>query len=206
MLVFSFLEAAREKNMCERRGQPRVVVSVMLLIIGALYAAADDKPKSRVARKDPAGMTVQMGKFRSLFASWDLNNDGFLDKAELAKAFRGANAKPYAPSSGSRLSPTSIAAKYPDHEFLIELDQDNDGKISRAEFMDWAHSYLKATSGSKQSQSKTAQKEKQLKSNASAEEKKKLSDERKAEKQALSDQKKELKFLQTLEKHLQRMK
>ena len=75
-----------------------------------------------------------------------------------------------------------------------------------AGLVNWAHSYLKATSGSKQSQGKTAQKEKHLKSNASAEEKKKLSDERKAEKQALSDQKKELKFLQTLEKHLQRMK
>ena len=188
--------------MCERSGRPGVGVSVMLLIFGAMYAAADEKPKHRAARKDPAGMSVQMGKFRSLFASWDLNSDGFLDKAELAKAFRGANAKPYAPSGGSKLSSASIAAKYPDHEFLIELDQDNDGKVSRAEFMDWAHSYVKATSGGK---SKTAQKDKQTK-NVSAEEKKKLSEERKAEKQALSEQKKELKFLQTLEKHLQRMK
>jgi Ca2+-binding EF-hand superfamily protein len=191
--------------MCLGVCRPHLSLVIGLLLVVLVGASADDK-KSRSTRRDPAGLTVQMGRFRSLFAEWDLNNDGYLDKAELAKGFRGANAKAYAPAPGSSASHKSIAAKYPDHEFLIELDQDHDGKVSRAEFMDWARSYLKAPSHAKQSQAKINQKEKQLKSNLSAEEKKKVTDELKAEKQALAEQKKELKFLQTLEKHLQRMK
>ncbi len=178
-----------------------------LLVIALAANGADDKPGSHKTRRDPAGLSAQMGQFRSLFAAWDLNQDGFLDKGELAKAFRGASAKPYAPVPGSAASPKSLAHKYPDHEFLIQLDQNNDGKISRAEFMDWARSYLEGLKKFTARESRLSQKEKQLKEgNLSADEKKKISEEIKSERKALAEQKKELKHLETIEKHLQRLK
>jgi len=187
-------------------GRAGTVLGVGLVVLIVLPAAADEKTKSRVVRRDPAGATAEMGKFRSLFAAWDLNQDGFLDKQELAKAFRGASAKPYLPTAGSTVSAKSIASKYPDHEFLIQLDQDNDGKVSRYEFMDWARSYVGNMKKLKDGEARISQKEKQLKANLTSEEKKKLAEELKAERKALAEQKKELKHLQTIEKHLQHLK
>lgn len=63
----------------------------------------------------------------AMFAKWDLDNDGSLDAAELAKAFRGPKAKPI---DGK---PT-VNDQHPDHAFLARFDTDKDGKISRAEF------------------------------------------------------------------------
>lgn len=61
------------------------------------------------------------------FAQADKNKDGFLDAGDLAKAFRGANAK---------VIDDSINAKetHADHAFLALWDADRDGRISRAEF------------------------------------------------------------------------
>lgn len=61
------------------------------------------------------------------FARADKNNDGFLDAAELAKVFRGPNAKVIADKAGAKET-------HPDHAFMDAWDANKDGKISKAEF------------------------------------------------------------------------
>ena len=113
-----------------------------LVLLALAGAAPKEKP-------DPAGTTLYMGQLRDLFATWDRNHDGHLDKGELARGFRGPKAKPYDAGAAAQ-SPPGDAAKnkpgpdytrYPDFHFLAQLDQNNDGKISRAEFLTWARAY-----------------------------------------------------------------
>ncbi|MCE9562374.1 MAG: EF-hand domain-containing protein [Planctomycetes bacterium] len=61
------------------------------------------------------------------FAQADKNKDGFLDAEELAKAFRGPNAKVIVDKVGSKET-------HPDHAFMDAWDANKDGKISKAEF------------------------------------------------------------------------
>jgi hypothetical protein len=143
------------------RAQPwrlcRGLSACLALFLAAAVVAADDKPTSKTSDKeppDPPGTTLTMNQFRLLFDSWDLNGDGYLDKSELAKAFRGPTARPFdykppgkdtkkddpKPDDSGKDSTTKKPSysKYPDYNFLIQLDQDNDEQISRREFMDWA--------------------------------------------------------------------
>jgi HEAT repeat protein len=81
-------------------------------------------------------------QLRAWFKSVDSNKDGFLDKVELAHAFRGPAAKPfdYSPDGKSpKKLGTNDFAKYPDFAFLSRLDRNNDGKISWGEFEHWAY-------------------------------------------------------------------
>ena len=61
------------------------------------------------------------------FAQADKNKDGFLDAGELARAFRGPNAKVIDDKVGAKET-------HPDHAFLDAWDADKDGKVSQAEF------------------------------------------------------------------------
>jgi len=109
----------------------------------ATAAAADPPPPPPADPPDPPGTTQTMDEFRAMFAAWDLNGDNYLDKAELAKAFRGEDAKPYVPKPTGKPADANAAkdpdaSDYPDNDFLARLDQDGDGRISRAEYMAWA--------------------------------------------------------------------
>jgi hypothetical protein len=134
----------------------RVLAAIAVVVAGSTVIGADSTPPT----KDSPRTEVTMGMFRLWFAKTDTDGDGFLDKAELAKAFRGSNAKPYdyvPPGKGDKDKNTaqgdetdpekpdpakdpkkSDYLKFPDYTFLIQLDQDMDGKISRDEFMAWA--------------------------------------------------------------------
>lgn len=61
------------------------------------------------------------------FDKWDKNKDGFLDAEDLAKAFRGPNAKVIEDKLGAKET-------HPDHQFMLAWDANKDGKLSKAEF------------------------------------------------------------------------
>lgn len=66
------------------------------------------------------------------FVRADRNRDGFLDAGELAREFRGPNAKPVTHKDTGR--PRTTDSAHPDHAFLATYDADRDGRISKAEF------------------------------------------------------------------------
>jgi Ca2+-binding EF-hand superfamily protein len=152
--------ALTTQNATRRRSIMRWVswlLAVPPAILLALAAAALPAPK-----KDPAGTALVMGQLRLVFATWDINGDGYLDKQELAKAFRGADAKAYErPKDGSSTSAPDFA-KYPDHALLIELDVNGDGRISKDEFEAWARDYAVALKHQEQAQKKIATAEHKL--------------------------------------------
>jgi Ca2+-binding EF-hand superfamily protein len=118
----------------------------------AIPASADDK------KPDPPGTGLYMAQLRAWFKAADVDNDGYLDEAELAKVFRGPKAKPYdfkegdenkqdeAKDKGKETSQSlggdkADYSKYPDYIFLKQLDTDKDEKISKDEFETWARDY-----------------------------------------------------------------
>jgi len=70
---------------------------MLLFALGAAAQDAQDKDKDKKKKEppDPPRTGVYMGQLRLLFDAWDVNKDGYLDKQELAVAFRGKGALPY---------------------------------------------------------------------------------------------------------------
>jgi hypothetical protein len=95
----------------------------ILLTAAIIGHAATTAP---VSAQQPAASPLDAG-----FEKWDKNKDGFLDADELAKAFRGPNAKAATHKPGDN---PKLDTQHPDHAFLDTWDADKDGKISRTEF------------------------------------------------------------------------
>jgi hypothetical protein len=136
------------------------------------------------APKLAAGGKISASKYQQQlgdrFTSWDLNGDGFLDKEELAKAFRGKDARPYdegnnrsqvmgvalislpRPSMAVQLAladrlgdakSVSDYSKLADFQFLIAADTNNDQQVSLSEFKAWVKGYARSLAQRDQAQS-----------------------------------------------------
>jgi hypothetical protein len=66
-----------------------VTLSALLVFGPAATVYSGGKKPSK------ASLAPYLNQLNALFTSWDLNGDNFLDKDELAKAFRGPKAKPF---------------------------------------------------------------------------------------------------------------
>jgi hypothetical protein len=111
-------------------------------------------PASRATAVAPT-LTAVRGQLRLLFADWDLNGDGYLDKEELAKAFRGPSAKPFDSPKPAKKDGAGAEIKgggkdkkpdyksYPDYLFLTQLDENDDKRISKKEWETWAKDYAR---------------------------------------------------------------
>jgi hypothetical protein len=129
-------------------------ISLWIAILGAAHLRGQNI-SSLSKKTDPAGTGPLMNQMRKLFTTWDTNEDRFLDRAELAKGFRGSDAKPYEPPGKAKKGEAGPDAKKenappapkpqminpPDYEFLIRADLNGDGRVSRDEFLNWAREY-----------------------------------------------------------------
>lgn len=119
---------------------------IILFVLASLPLAAAPPKNSQVE-----------AQLRKLFDRWDLNHDGFLDKDELAKHFRGSSAKPpegnmYDDKGNLTSLFYQAKKKYPDLIFLWSLDKDMDGQISWPEFEKYGQAYAAALRQRLQSQ------------------------------------------------------
>jgi hypothetical protein len=108
---------------------PKLLAATLVLLTGVAVSAQPPSNPKRTTVKDPPGTGMYMDQFRLLFDKWDLNGDGYLDKDELAKAFRGPNAKPFdfvAPSKdGSEKDKSMLDKSEPDKTDPAKKDSES---------------------------------------------------------------------------------
>jgi Ca2+-binding EF-hand superfamily protein len=179
------------------------------LALGLVALLAASAPGAE--KPDPPGTGALMGQLRVLFRTWDLNKDGQLDKDELARAFRGADArasdylldlKALKEKKNSKRARQTFFTNYPDYHFLLEVDQDGDDKISRGEFMIWARDYVVDLKKQLETEQRVLQAEAKMEQGLADKELKLLQEELKLDKEALKTWEKEMKAYEQLMKQL----
>jgi len=115
-------------------------------LLWLLCVCAAGVPRAPAAATTSSQVVTQL---KSQFVAIDADHNEFLDKDELAHAFRGPKAKP--PAQGmyddqGHLTKVYYEAKtkYPDLVFLWSADKDADGFVSWAEFRDYELKLLAA--------------------------------------------------------------
>lgn len=89
----------------------RCRVTASFLVFGLLLAVLVSNPTVRAGgppKKGQGQYQIYILELKNRFLTWDVNGDNVLDKDELAKAFRGKQAKPYdyvAPDTKSKAEP-----------------------------------------------------------------------------------------------------
>lgn len=213
-----------------------------LWVLAAGLAMFVTVPAGAQEKADPPGTTVFLSRYRAWFALADLDKDGYLDKEELAKAFRGAFAKPFdyvpppkstkdkgdkdkpddkgdkdgsekdkrttekpeKPQKSEKPEKKPDYSRYPDYLFLIQLDKDNDEKVSRAEFEGWAVDLAVQLKNQLEAQQKVLQLQQKLEApKLRSAEKKRIEAELKRERDAFHKFQKQV---EKLERHYQHVK
>jgi hypothetical protein len=182
----------------------RGALALGLVALLAASAPGAEKP-------DPPGTGALMGQLRVLFKTWDLNKDGHLDKDELARAFRGADArasdylldlKALKEKKNSKRARETFFKEYPDYHFLLEVDLDGDDKISRDEFMIWARDYAVDLKKQLETEQRVLEAEARMERGLADKELKVLQEELKLDKEALKTWEKERKAYEHFLKQL----
>jgi len=177
----------------------RGILAATVVALLAVLAQAGDNKGGQASKPDPPGTGPYMDKLRDWFKLYDTNSDGYLDKAELAKAFRGVKAKPFdakkedkkddnaAGSSGTDKSTDKKPdySSYPDWQFLAAVDRDNDEQVSYEEFLAWARDYATQMKQQADSIKKIAEYEARLERKMEAKERQVLERELRAERDAI---------------------
>jgi hypothetical protein len=116
------------------------MLAVLALVATIATVQADDEKKGKKREKNIDPMLAQ--QLRMVFDSIDRDKDGYLDKTELAHAFRGPTAKPapdIEPADDDEKKPVKMNPNtpvYTDAVFLHTYDDNKDGKLSFDEFED----------------------------------------------------------------------
>jgi hypothetical protein len=139
------------------RAVPPAVLA-LLVVNAAGHGQAVNNPGA-FPNAFPSSMTGQASKYplldyqlRMAFDRMDKNQDGYLDKPELALAFRGAKAQPAPPLYDDKGRVTvegrQAATKYPDLIYLTTLDKDGDDQLSWDEYRTfYENAYAKSGAG-----------------------------------------------------------
>jgi Ca2+-binding EF-hand superfamily protein len=113
------------------------VALALLLVPGLALLADEEKEKGKLANLSPQ-LAAQLG---AMFERMDLNKDAYLDREELAKAFRGPRAKPVPMAEDDPdkkdAKPGRPMPVMPEDDFLKTWDKNTDAKISVSEFERW---------------------------------------------------------------------
>lgn len=132
-----------------------VVLSSLLVGLGVDGQTKDGKGKN--AGKDLPGTGKYLAQLRSVFATWDTNDDRKVDATELARVYRGPSAKALDPE-GDLMKFESFA----DYHVFKLLDKNKDWTITKMEFDTWAEDHAEDLARQEQALERLAQKMKQL--------------------------------------------